>query len=151
MNRRLTILGLVVGLLLTSAAPAHAKPAEYTTIGIHVVRSGETLYCIGRAYGVSPWAIASHNGLAAPSLIYVGQRLAIPNAYASLPAGRTCTRQFGATTGCACASYHTVKSGENLYRVSLRYGVDMWHIARCNRLLNLNLIRTGGVLCIPAG
>lgn len=150
MRRTLTISGLVVGLLLAFAAPAQARPSEWATIGVHVVRSSETLYCIGRAYGVSPRAIASHNGLAAPNLIFAGQKLAIPKAHASLPAGRTCARQFGGSGRCACATYHAIKSGENLYRIAVHYGVDMWSIARCNSVFNLNYVRTGSVLCIPA-
>jgi hypothetical protein len=40
--------------------------------------------------------------------------------------------------------------GENLYRISLRYGVSMWRIAQCNSIYDLNYIRVGDVLCIPA-
>ncbi|MDB1089067.1 LysM peptidoglycan-binding domain-containing protein [Streptomyces sp. ACA25] len=44
----------------------------------HTVRSGETLYSIGRQYGV-PWqSIASANNIRAPYTIYVGQILVIP-------------------------------------------------------------------------
>jgi LysM repeat protein len=101
---------------------------------------------------VSPSAIAVHNGIANPSLIYPGQVLAIPNAYASVPAGPTCAAQDGAPsvpTGCGCVAYHTVYAGENLYRISLHHGVNMWHIARCNEIFNLHYIRVGDVLCIP--
>jgi len=44
----------------------------------HVVRPGETLYSIGRLYGVNPYEIARINGLADPNRIYVGQVLRIP-------------------------------------------------------------------------
>jgi len=44
----------------------------------YVVRSGDTLYSISRAYGVSPWSIATANGIADLSRIYVGQRLHLP-------------------------------------------------------------------------
>lgn len=44
----------------------------------HVVRWGETLWGIARMYGVSPWAIASANGIYNMNLIYAGQRLYIP-------------------------------------------------------------------------
>jgi hypothetical protein len=39
--------------------------------------------------------------------------------------------------------------GENLYRISLRYGVDMWTIANANGITDVHFIRTGQVLCIP--
>lgn len=137
--------------LLAISSPAQAAPLGWKTLGHHTVRSGETVYCIARAYGVSPSAIATHNNIVNPSLIRVGQVLAIPDAYATLPAGPTCARQFSPSAStCACVASHTVAAGENLYRISLRYGVGMWRIAECNRLYNLNVIRAGCTLCIPA-
>lgn len=49
----------------------------------HVVRRGETLYAISRAYGVEVAAFARYNDLAAPFAIYDGQRLSIPPAGAA--------------------------------------------------------------------
>ena len=138
--------------LLAVGLPVHARPEASVTLGYHTVQPGETLYCIGRAYGVSPWAIASHNGVANPNVVYPGWVLAIPDAYAALPAGPTCARQFPAPGPgtCTCATHHTVVTGDNLYRISLHYGVSMWRIAECNGIVNLNYIRVGQVLCIPA-
>lgn len=150
MRKSVIVLFVLVAASLVSVAPVYAKPNTWATIGTHVVRRGETLYCIGRAYGVSPWAIAAHNGLATPNLIYVGRALAIPDAYASVPTGRVCARQFGGGgTACDCAKYHTVQAGQNLYRISRYYGVSMWRVARCNGIFNLNYIRVGQALCIP--
>ena len=151
MYRKSVAAAAVLFLLLAITSPAHAKPLGWSVIGHHTVRSGETIYCIARAYGVSPSGIATQNGITHPSLIRPGQVLAIPAVYASLPAGPTCTRQFTPSTStCACRSYHTVARGENLYRISLRYGVGMWRIAECNTIYNLNAIRVGCTLCIPA-
>lgn len=44
---------------------------------------------------------------------------------------------------------HTVQPGENLYRISLRYGVSMGEISTANGLGNINLIFTGQQLTIP--
>ena len=120
-------------------------------LGYHTVKPGETLYCIARAYGVDPQAIAVQNGIVNPSLIHAGQVLAIPNAPRLLPAGPICTPQFGEATPTpvSCRWYHTVLPGENLYRISLRYGVSMWAIAEANHILDLNYIRAGQKLCIP--
>ncbi len=131
-----------------STPPPTATPLPSGDIlGYHIVQSGETLYCIGRAYGVDPYAIATVNGILNPNVIYAGVRLAIPNAPAPLPAGPVCPAQFD--PGRTCQAYHTVATGENLYRIALRYGVSMWAIAEANNILNLNYIRAGDVLCIP--
>ena len=47
---------------------------------IHVVASGETIYSIGRLYGVDPNAIIALNGLANPDFLQLGQQLTIPAA-----------------------------------------------------------------------
>ena len=44
----------------------------------HKVQYGETLYSIGRQYGVNPQRIAEVNGLYNPDHIYAGQVLYIP-------------------------------------------------------------------------
>lgn len=44
----------------------------------HYVQPGQTLYRLGRWYGVSPWAIASANGIYNLNLIYAGTTLCIP-------------------------------------------------------------------------
>jgi spore germination protein len=49
------------------------KPA----LTVHIVRPGETLFSIGRWYGVNPYQIAHTNGLHNPNYIYIGQRLLI--------------------------------------------------------------------------
>jgi LysM repeat protein len=69
-----------------------------SSLGTHVVRWGEWLYCIGRAYKVSPWAIAGANGLWWPYLIFPNQRLIIPNVpWTNIPAGPVCKAQFTAS------------------------------------------------------
>lgn len=44
----------------------------------HVVASGETLYRVAKAYGVSPEALAAKNGIDDPRTLAVGQDLIIP-------------------------------------------------------------------------
>ena len=56
------------------------KAANYSANGIHQVSSGETLFAIGRTYNVHPYKIASHNNLAKPYSLSVGQKLRIPGA-----------------------------------------------------------------------
>ena len=151
MRRVFPVLLLVLGLLLVSIVPAYAQPNAYDIIVNHVVKSGETIYCIARAYKVSPAAIITVNMIPNPNWISPGQVLAIPDAPAFLPPGPTCARQDSPTTppACTCAQYYTVVKGDNLYRISLKYKVNMWRIAECNKIHNLNYIRVGDVLCIP--
>lgn len=144
---RKALVAVVIALLLVALASsaAYARPTQ-CTVTYHTVRPGETLYSIGRHYGVSPMAIASYNGIVNPNRIYAWQVLAIPCGtywhpwYPYYP---------WYPYGCACRYYHTVGGGENLYRISLHYGVSMWHIAHCNGMPNINYVQLGRTLCIP--
>ncbi|MBW3612527.1 MAG: LysM peptidoglycan-binding domain-containing protein [Chloroflexi bacterium] len=69
-------------------APSAAKPNAPAAARTHTVRSGEHLTGIARRYAVSVSAIVRANGIANPSRIHAGQRLAIPGA-----AAQTDTRQ----------------------------------------------------------
>lgn len=42
-----------------------------------------------------------------------------------------------------------MQSGDSLYRISLRYGVSMWDVARYNGILDLDHIWVGQKLYLP--
>lgn len=135
--------------------PALSVETSVTILGYHTVRKGETLFCIARAYGVDPMAIADANGVLTPSLILPGLVLAIPNVPRTLPSGPVCAPQFSdapeppVEPPTDCRWHHPVLRGENLFRISLRYGVSMYAIAEANGISNLNLIYASQTLCIP--
>lgn len=64
-------------------------------LGQHAVRPGETIFCLGRGYGVLPGAIAQANNLALPYTIYAGQTLKIPAIqWFNISPGPVCPTQF---------------------------------------------------------
>lgn len=64
-------------------------------LGIHVVRSGETVGCIARAYGVSTQSIQEENNVS--NLIHPGDELKIPRAgLIDTPSSSNCVAQFTA-------------------------------------------------------
>jgi LysM repeat protein len=95
----------------TPVTPAAATATKIPTttpapagriLGTHSVRWGESLYCIGRAYKVSPWAIADENGIWWPYLIFPYQSLRIPNVpWVPVPSGTVCQAQFIASAATA--------------------------------------------------
>ncbi len=117
-------------------APAPGSPI------VHTVKPGETLFSIGRQYNVNPYAIAAANNIPYPYIIYPGQQLTIPTG--STPPGPNPPPQPG-----TCRYRHTVRPGENLFRISLTYSVPMSTIAAANGIANYNLIYAGQTLCIP--
>lgn len=157
--------------------PNYATPVPGAILGTHIVRWGETLYCIGRAYGVTPWAIANVNGVWWPYMIFPNQSLLIPNArWSPIPAGPVCQAQFTTSVPTstppvitatpipvttvpytpippvppsACRAYYIVRPGDNLYRIGLLYGISYTEIARVNNIVNPRVIYSGQQLCIP--
>ncbi len=78
MKKILTIIFVVMLLQLVIVSVSYAAPpASGGTY--HTVRYGETLFSIGRHYGVNPYHIAEVNGLYDPNYIYAGQVLYIPS------------------------------------------------------------------------
>ncbi len=121
-------------------------------MGNHTVRYRETLFCIGRAYAVSPWAIATQNNITYPYRLHVGQSLAIPNVPYKVGYGPVCARQFGGGTTpppSGCRAFYTVRYGDTLYFIAWHYGTTVWAIVNANHLPNPNWIFAGQSLCIP--
>ena len=75
-------------LLIPSAghsSPSLRQAQDTAPSQIHIVQPGETLTRIASRYGTTVSAIVAANGIADPSLILVGQRLAIPGSAPSAP------------------------------------------------------------------
>jgi LysM repeat protein len=156
----------LVGLTAVSAAPGPWAPYPVAQQGmpgpqIHVVSAGETLFAIGRLYGVNPWAIARINRLPNPNIIFVGQVLLIgapgpvpgpmpgpyPTGYGPIGYGPVGFGPGGYGQGGMMV--HLVRYGETLFGIGRMYHVNPWVIARANGLFNPNFIFIGQVLCIP--
>lgn len=80
-RKRWVMAGLIIVLLLAPAGAAWAQGGTVT----HTVARGENLYRISLRYGVSLQALAWANGLNNPNVVYVGQRLVIPNRTGTTP------------------------------------------------------------------
>ncbi len=95
---------------------------------IHVVNPGESLYSIGRLYGVPPFKIADDNELTDPGRLVVGQTLVI------LEGERK----------------HEIVAGESLYSIARQYGVTVEAILEANpQITSPTLIYPGQILNIP--
>jgi LysM repeat protein len=140
LRRKVVVILLTIVVLQLVALPMAASAAPAASGGFwHTVRWGETLFSIGRLYGVNPWAIAHANYLPNPNYIWAGQSLWIPAApWSPGPPGPG-----------YCRYWYTVKYGDNLTRIASWYGTSAWAIAQTNRIYNLNRIYAGTTLCIP--
>lgn len=100
----------------------------------HRVRSGESLYTIGKRYGVSVDRIKAANGLRR-NTIRVGQELVIPAG----SSGNVTTFE---------GKVHRVRSGDTLSEIARRYGTTVSKLRSANGLTS-NRLRIGQELKIP--
>ena len=119
------------------SAPAHPAPGQAPMASTHTVRSGDTLYDIARANGVTATALRRANGLSS-SRIYPGKVLRIP-----APVDKTAP----ARTASAPNTYR-VRKGDTLSDIARRFGVSTSALGRANGL-STSRIYPGDVLRIP--
>lgn len=127
---------------VTEQPVATAVPPVAGIPSTHTVQAGETLYSIARLYNITPEELALANNLANVNQLDIGQVLVIPVA-GSLPAP-------GATPPSTGEQVHVVQAGENLFRIALRYGMNVNDLAAYNGIANPNFIYVGQVIRIPA-
>jgi murein DD-endopeptidase MepM/ murein hydrolase activator NlpD len=73
-----------------------AKPKKSKRGLTHTVEEGETLYSLGRKYGVSPFVIADANGMTAREGLAIGQRIRIPGATQQVAAAEPVEEEIAA-------------------------------------------------------
>lgn len=118
----------------------------------YTVSEGDTLSEIATAKGVDLEALAAMNRIADPSTIRPGQRLQLPERTA--PETRTAVAETKPKPEPPRRdpnpARHTVRTGENLYRISLRYGVDLEELLAANPSIDPRQLRIGQQVRIPS-
>ncbi len=80
-----------------------------------------------------------------PAQVLSGQ----PTTYPTNPAGPTYPTYPTSPTGTTYTTTYVVQHGDNLYRISLRFGRTVAQIAQANGITNYDLIYAGQTLIIP--
>lgn len=114
----------------------HATASSKASTGIHRVRQGESLYEIGRRYGVSVKNLKESNGLRGNNL-RIGQKLVIPATAKSQP-----------TRSDAAERLYRVKSGDTLSEIAQKHKISVQKLKQLNGLRG-NTLRVGQTLRLP--
>jgi len=104
------------------------------------VVAGDSLGSIATKFGVTVARIQAANGLGTSTVIKVGQILQIPTTATSSPA----------VTASPVVKTYTVKSGDTLWGIASKLGVNATALASLNGITNANLIKVGQVLKVPS-
>jgi LysM repeat protein len=126
-GQTLVIPGAAPGRTLPSEEerPAARAAASRSSEGlVYRVRKGDTLSSVARKHGTSPQSIAAASGIRVASTLRVGQRLKIPGTAPAPAPSRS--EPDGSTV------VHTVRRGENLWRIAGRYRVSVDEICTLN-------------------
>lgn len=131
----------------TPTPPTTPPPTSTTT---YTVRSGDTLYAIALRYGTTVQQLVSLNNISNPNLIRVGQVLRLPSS-GGTPTPTSPPPTTPSQPPSSGTQNYTVRSGDTLYAIALRYGTTVQQLVSLNNISNPNLIRVGQVLRIPGG
>ncbi len=139
-------------------SPSEQADAEDLSQGLsHTVQRDETLYRIGRRYGVTWQTLMEHNDLRDPTDLYVGQVLMIP-AVSDMDASEVTSSVTGAGLGVDTRGEisdqeqtYVVQQDDTLYRIGLRYGLSWQKLLSYNNMYDPNEIYVGQELKIPPG
>lgn len=112
----------------TAEPPKPAESPKKPTVLVHTVQSGETLWDIAQAYGITVDSIVSSNDLSNPNRLRVGQKLEILTVKGVL---------------------HEVSAGESLWEIAQRYKVSIDEIAEVNSISDPSRIQPNTKLVIP--
>lgn len=95
----------------------------------HIVKSGDTYWKISNWYGVSLDSLLKANNANYNSILYIGDKVTIPesNSYKN----------------------HIVQKGDDLWKLSNKYGVTVNDIAKANNISTSKVLYVGDVLKIP--
>ena len=119
----------------TTEIPRDTTPDRTPSTTTIIVQRGDTLSQIATEYNTSYQYLAQINNIANPNLIYVGQRLIVPEIDNN-------------DIHDVSHILYVVKPGNTLTQISREYGVSIEDIVRLNNIANPNLIYVGQILRI---
>ncbi len=111
--------GLILTLLFTCSFTVMADNLTLT------VEAGDTLYSIGRMYGVSVQELIQANGIVNPRALKKGMRITVPRTY-------------------------VIERGDTLYAIARESGVSVEELSTYNDIKNSTLIKVGQIILLPA-
>ncbi len=142
LNGKVAYMNLITGDVSKTLPKKAAKKIEvvpeFEPTVIHYVKKGETLSIIARNYNKTLAEMYRLNSLTDFDTLEIGDEVVVGYREENKP-----TDSYEENK----ANYHTVKSGETLYRISVNYGISVQELKRLNSLTS-NTISVGQRLVV---
>ena len=125
---------------LTYAADFTSENAGNST---YIVQKGDTLYSLGKRFGVKVDALRAANSMSADDVLKVGQKIVIPGNDSSLNSAvdKSNTRSFDT---------YTVQKGDTFWGIAKKNAITVDELKKINGLTDSTTLKTGQKLKIPA-
>ncbi|MCA9961213.1 MAG: LysM peptidoglycan-binding domain-containing protein [Anaerolineales bacterium] len=128
------------GAVAEESVPVVPAPTTSTTAATYTVQPGQYLLQIADDLGMAWQTIAELNNLVPPQyIVYPGQVLQLPGGVAAAPAPVEAAPQ----------TIYTVQSGDTLFKIATRFGLDWPTLAQYNGIVYPYQIYAGQSLQIP--
>lgn len=111
----------------------------------HTVTAGDSFETIANKYGVTVRELVTAN----PQLLKAGDKLTVPVAVAIPQESGTGAGSVSGSGSASTPKTYTVKSGDTLTAIAIKFGTTVAAIASANNITNINNIKVGQVLVIP--
>lgn len=140
-------------LKIPSIAPAPAPapaptPTPTSPTSNYTVASGDTLWIIANKFKTTITNIKSMNNLTS-DMLYVGQVLKVPTLTDTAPTAPTPAPAPAPQTPTVTYITHTVVSGDNIWNLSIKYGIPMQELLSVNGFTQSTMLSIGQAIKIP--
>ncbi|AKL96749.1 peptidoglycan-binding protein LysM [Clostridium aceticum] len=123
-------------------------PSTSSNTSTYTVQNNDTPWIISNKFNVSLKEFLNANGLKEGQHIYPGQTVTIPSTSGAVPPASNPTPPTSSTPSKSYIT-HTVKNGDNLWTLSIQYGIPFKELQNVNGLRDNHVLRIGDRLTIP--
>ena len=113
---------------LSGSAPVPSAPSPAPQYITYVIQPGDTLSGIAQRFGTTVSALADLNGISDPDKIYAGNTIRVPE---------------NGSSGSSGPVYYTIRPGDTLSGIALKYGTTVSALADLNGISNPDKIYAG--------
>ncbi|MEM7032760.1 MAG: LysM peptidoglycan-binding domain-containing M23 family metallopeptidase [Chloroflexota bacterium] len=128
----------LIPIILSFPATTFAQGGETT----YIIQAGDSLSKIANKYDISLSRLADRNDIDNPNLIFVGQKIAIPQ--------ENVLSNASSDAVSSSSQAYTIQPGDTLFTIANQFEISLSSLAEANSINNVDIIRIGQVLLIPS-